>query len=79
MSLIPFTTEWIADTRLAAVPVARYAAVFVLVNVTYLALCWAAIDRPAHEDVPHRMRRMLRMRSLITIGAFLAAALVALE
>lgn len=78
VSLIPFTTEWIADTRLAAAPVAGYATVFVLVNVTYLALSWEAIDRPAHEDVSGRMRRMLRMRSFITIGVFAAAALVAI-
>jgi uncharacterized membrane protein len=77
VSLIPFTTEWIADSRLAGAPVAVYAAVFVLVNVTYLALCTEAVDRPAHEDVPHRIRRMLRMRSFITIFVFAAAALIA--
>ncbi|WP_407686952.1 TMEM175 family protein [Mycobacterium sp. HUMS_1102779] len=36
VSLIPFTTEWIADSRLAAAPVASYASVFVLVDITYL-------------------------------------------
>jgi len=51
VSLIPFTTEWLAESRLAAAPVAMYAAVFVIVNVTYLALCCEAVDRPAHEDV----------------------------
>jgi TMEM175 potassium channel family protein len=79
VSLIPFTTVWIADSRLAAAPVALYAAVFVLVNVTYLALCWEAVDRPAHEDVSQRMRRLLRMRSFVTIGVFAAAALVAVK
>jgi len=79
VSLIPFATVWIADSRLAAAPVALYAAVFVLVNVTYLALCWEAVDRPAHEDVSQVMRRLLRMRSFVTIGVFLAAALVALK
>ena len=78
-SLIPFTTEWIADSRLAADPVSLYAAVFVLVNITYVALCWEAVDRPAHEDVPQLMSRMLRMRSVITIGVFTTAALVALK
>src|SRR6185369_1920160 len=53
--LISFTTEWLAESRLAAAPVAMYAAVFVVVNVTYLALCWEAVDRPAHEDVTRRM------------------------
>jgi NADPH:quinone reductase len=79
VSLIPFTTEWIADRKLAAAPVALYAAVFVLVNITYVALCWEAIDRPAHEDISRRMRRLLRMRSFVTIAVFAAAALVALK
>jgi uncharacterized membrane protein len=79
VSLIPFTTEWIADSRLAAAPVFMYAAVFVLVNVTYLALCWEAVDRPAQEDISARMRRMLQMRSFITLGVFVTAALVALR
>jgi len=79
VSLSPFTTEWIADSRLAAAPVALYATAFVLVNITYLALCWEAIDRPAHEDVSARMRKMLQMRSFITLGAFVTAALIALR
>jgi hypothetical protein len=44
-----------------------------------LALCWDAVDRPTHLDVPQRMRRMLSMRPFITIGGFLAAALTALS
>jgi len=79
VSLIPFATVWIADTRLAAAPVALYAAVFVLVNVTYLALCWEAVDRPAHDDVSQVMRRLLRMRSFVTIGVFAASAIIALK
>ena len=79
VSLIPFATVWIADTRLAAAPVALYAAVFVLVNITYLALCWEAVDRPAHEDVSQVMRRLLRMRSFVTIGVFAASAVIALK
>jgi uncharacterized membrane protein len=78
VSLIPFATVWIADSRLAAAPVTLYAAVFVLVNVTYVALCWEAVDRPAHEDVSQVMRRLLRMRSFVTIGVFAAAAIVAI-
>jgi uncharacterized membrane protein len=79
VSLIPFATVWIADSRLAAAPVALYAAIFVLVNVTYLALYWEVVDRPVHEDVSQRMRRLLRMRSFVTIGVFAAAAIIALK
>jgi uncharacterized membrane protein len=79
VSLIPFTTEWIADSRLADAPVVLYASVFVLVNITYIALCTEVVDRPAHDDVSHRLRRLLRMRSFITIFVFVAAALIALR
>ena len=79
VSLIPFTTGWIADSRLAPAPVAMYAVIFVFVNITYLALCWEAVDRPAHEDVSQRIRRLLRMRSFVTIGVFAAAAVIALR
>jgi uncharacterized membrane protein len=78
VSLLPFAMQWVAETRLAPAPVALYAAVFVLVNATYLALCWEAVDRPAHEDVSGLMRRLLRMRSFVTIGVFVIAAVVAL-
>lgn len=78
VSLIPITTEWIADSRLAAAPVALYAFVFVLVNITYLALCREVVDRPAHEDVTDRMRSLLRMRSFITVGVFTTAGVAAL-
>jgi uncharacterized membrane protein len=78
VSLIPFTTEWVAESRLAAAPVALYAAVFVIVNVTYLALCWEVIDRPINEEVTQLMRRMLKMRSFITIGVFLGSIVVSL-
>jgi uncharacterized membrane protein len=47
--------------------------------ITYLAICWEAVDRPAHEDLPQRTRRMLGMRSFITIGVFAAAAVIALR
>ncbi|ORX04478.1 hypothetical protein AWC29_14990 [Mycobacterium triplex] len=79
VSLIPFTTEWIADSRLADAPVVLYASVFVLVNITYILLCTEIVDRPAHEDVSHRLRRLLGMRSFITIFVFAAAALIALR
>lgn len=79
VSLIPITTEWIADSRLAAAPVTMYASVFVLVNITYLLLCREVIDRPSHEDLTLRMRRLMRMRSFLTLGFFTAAAVVALR
>jgi uncharacterized membrane protein len=79
VSLMPFSTAWIADTDLAGVPVALYAGVFVLVNATYVLLCFEAVDRRQSEAVPPRARKMMRIRSLVTLGLFAAAAVVALK
>src|SRR5579863_9915417 len=45
MSLLPFSTAWMAVSRLAPQPVAFYAIVFFLVNATYLALIWELFGR----------------------------------
>ena len=79
VSLMPFSTAWIAQTDLAAVPVSLYAGVFVLVNAMYLLLCMEVIDRPQSKDVPPRARMMMRIRSLVTLGIFASAAVVALK
>ena len=79
VSLIPFSTAWIAQSDLAGVPVSFYAGVFVLVNATYLLLVVEAIDRPQREEVPPRMRMLMRVRSLVTLGIFATAAVVALK
>jgi len=79
VSLVPFATAWIAGTRLGALPVALYAAIFVLVNATYLMLCWEALDRPQSQDVPPLVRQVMRMRSMGTLMLFALAAVAALR
>jgi uncharacterized membrane protein len=80
VSLIPFSTAWIAQTDLAAVPVSLYAGVFVLVNATYNFLWMEAIDRSQGKDVPPPGAQMImRVRSLVTLGLFALAAIVALK
>src|SRR5262245_39267143 len=44
MSLLPFATAWMARTDLAPAPVSLYAAVFVLVNATYVLLIRERVD-----------------------------------
>lgn len=78
VSLLPFATEWIANSKLASVPVAAYAAVFGLVNVTYLGLCMETVDRSARDIVPRGQSGTMRIRSLSTLLVFLAAAALAL-
>jgi uncharacterized membrane protein len=78
VSLVPFSTAWIADTKLAAVPVSLYAMVFFLVNATYIGLCMETVDRSGIAGPPPQMRRMMRMRSMTTLGLFAIAAGTAL-
>lgn len=73
VSLVPFTTAWVADTRLAAVPVFVYAAVFVLVEMAYLQFERHALSQAVAEEISHQTRRLAKMRSLIAFGLFLTA------
>jgi uncharacterized membrane protein len=79
ISLLPLSTAWMAVSGLAPQPVAFYAAVFFLVNATYLALIWELIDRAPGGKIPPKVRRTMRVRSLTTLCLFGAAALVALK
>src|ERR1700761_2465773 len=60
VSLMPFSTAWLASSRLGAVPVAFYAGDFVLVNLTYVLLCFEAVDRSAPDKVSSGDRSMMR-------------------
>jgi uncharacterized membrane protein len=79
VSLVPFSTAWVADTRLAAVPVAVYAAVFVLVNTAYCVFVWETLDQANVEEVSERIRRIRLRRSFLTLGMFVVATLLSLK
>jgi uncharacterized membrane protein len=76
-SLIPFSTAWIADTRLAAAPVLIYAAVFVMVNTAFLGYQQEVLSQATDIEVSPTTRRLTRVRALVTLGIFVAAACVA--
>lgn len=77
MSLLPLSTAWMAVSELAPQPVAFYAAVFFLVNATYVALIWELVD--TGEGIPASVRRVMRIRALATLCLFGLATLVALR
>jgi uncharacterized membrane protein len=79
VSLVPFSTAWVADTRLAAVPVFVYAAVFVLVNLAYRPFERESLAQVELEEISARMRRITRARSLLTLGMFVIAMLLSLK
>lgn len=79
MSLLPLATAWMAVSELAPQPVAFYAAVFFLVNVTYVGLVWELIDRGSIGKISPKARRIMRFRSMTTSCLFAVAAIVALK
>jgi uncharacterized membrane protein len=79
VSLLPLSAGWMAASKLAPQPVAFYAAVFFLVNLTYIFLIWELVERRAADDVSRRVRRVIRFRSVITLCLFGAAAILALK
>ena len=79
VSLVPFSTAWVADTRLAAVPVFVYAAVFVLVNLAYRPFERESLAQVELEEISARMRRITLTRSFLTLGMFVIAMLLSLK
>ena len=79
MSFLPLSTAWMAVSELAPQPVAFYAAVFFLVNATYICLIWELIDQTEVVEVSPTVRRIMRFRSITTLCLFGAAAVVALK
>ena len=79
MSLLPLATAWMAVSELAPQPVAFYAAVFFLVNATYIALIFELMERTAPGKIPPKVRRIMRIRSVITLCCFAVAVVVALK
>jgi uncharacterized membrane protein len=79
VSLLPLSTAWMAVSELAPQPVAFYAAVFFLVNATYISLIWELIERDPVKDLSPKERKIMRFRSIATLCIFGAAAIVALR
>src|SRR5881394_4632584 len=79
VSLLPLSTAWMAVSKLAPQPVAFYAAVFFLVNATYISLILELIDRTPVDEVFVTVRRNMRFWSVTTLCLFGVAAVVALK
>ena len=75
VSLLPFTTAWIAQTRLAATPVVMYAALFVCADGTYNVFERRVLRES--DEVTDQQRRMARYRSLVAFALFTFAAVLA--
>src|SRR3984893_4873447 len=67
VSLLPLATAWMAVSELAPQPVAFYAAVFFLVNATYICLIYELIERVPAADILPGERRIMSFRSIATL------------
>lgn len=76
MSLLPLSTAWMAVSELAPQPVSFYAGVFFLVNVTYICLIQELINE---KNMPPAVRKVMGIRSIVTLCVFGLAAAVALK
>jgi uncharacterized membrane protein len=79
VSLLPLSTAWMAVSELAPQPVAFYAAVFFLVNTTYICLIWELIDCSPADNGSRKVSRIMRIRSVVTLCVFGTAAAAALR
>ena len=79
VSLLPLSTAWMAESELAPQPVCFYAAVFFLVNATYICLIWELLDRSSVDVISPRARKIMHIRSMTTLCLFGAASIVALK
>jgi uncharacterized membrane protein len=77
VSLLPLSTAWMAVSKLAPQPVSFYAAIFFLVNATYILLIWELIN-PAKQPMA-RVRKVMLLRAATTLCLFGIAAIVALK
>lgn len=77
VSLLPFATNWMADSRLSATPVVAYASLFVVVNLIYLAFEREVLRHADERRFPAAAQRTARRRSIITVSTFAVAAALA--
>ena len=77
ISLLPFATAWVARTHLASWPVVFYAGLFVCIDVAYNVFEHQVLACAEAAHVSPQMRRIARRRSLIVLGSFIAATIVA--
>jgi uncharacterized membrane protein len=69
VSLLPFATAWVARTRLASVPVAFYAGLFVCIDIAYNVFERQVLAHADANQMPPQTRRVTRRRSLMSLRA----------
>jgi uncharacterized membrane protein len=78
ISLLPFATAWLARTRLASPAVVLYAGLFVAVDIAYNVFEREVLAHASAARVSEQIRRRARRRSLVVLGIFATAMLLAI-
>lgn len=76
VSLLPFATAWMARSHLAAAPMTIYAAIFVLVELAYLAFEREVLAQADLTMMPDKARRRARRRTFAALAIFASATLI---
>lgn len=74
-SLLPFTTAWMAQSRMAAWPTMLYSAAFVLVNATYVLLQRRILRDIPTEVVTRKERTTIERLSRLTLRLLVLAVI----
>jgi uncharacterized membrane protein len=74
ISLIPFTTAWLAASRVAALPQTVYAAAFLLVELTYIVLMRETFSQAPTTPAQKQTQRLHFIRAWIMVAVFAVAA-----
>lgn len=76
VSLVPASTSWMAESKMAAAPVFVYALVFVMIEVAYIAFERTVFSQASEHDITSESRKVARIRSYVALGLFTTAAAV---
>jgi uncharacterized membrane protein len=77
VSLLPFTTAWVARSHMAPMPVAVYAAIFLLIDLAYLFFEREVLAQTDRITVPERARSRVLRRTLLAVSIFTLGAITA--
>jgi uncharacterized membrane protein len=76
ISFIPFTTAWLADSKMASFPLTAHALVFSVVQGTFMILMWESYSHPQADSEEPGLPRWQWIRAWIMLGIFVISASV---
>ncbi|MGH7711204.1 MAG: TMEM175 family protein [Gemmatimonadaceae bacterium] len=77
LTLIPFVTRWVGDTKFAAAPVALYGMVLLCAAIGYTILVRALLSHPEHTELAIAIGSDVKGK--ISLALYAAAVLISFE